>query len=226
VQTTYRITRNSNIPFYPFLAYNKRWIFTEQERPVPKKKITWKTFETEHLSIQLPDTFIAGQPSRDRKALQAAVNELPDDVRNVFKSLFAQRNFVFLAADRNFSNDMSSLTCLVVLPESIPFIQFNPRIENYIKAVKKNLGRNFETIEEEYFEFQGLSAVRLLSAQRAPKTRKDPEPDIKRQHLLYAFRLRRHYWAFDWIADISVFDKYLPVFDQSIKSLVFKEKAR
>jgi hypothetical protein len=43
---------------------------------------------------------------------------------------------------------------------------------------------------------------------------------------VYAFRLRRHYWAFDCIADVAVFDKFLPVFDKSLKTLVFKEKAK
>ncbi|MHB8808376.1 MAG: hypothetical protein ACYC59_12485 [Anaerolineaceae bacterium] len=193
---------------------------------MPKKKIVWKTFETEHLTIKLPDTFIGGQPSRDRKALQEVVSTLPDDIKNIYKNLFAQRNFVFLAADREFNNDMSSLTCLVVLPESIPLIQFNSNIQRYIRSVKKNLGRDFEPLEEEYFEFGNIPAARLLSAQHAPKSRKNPEPKITRKHLMYAFRLRKHYWAFDCIADMTVFDKFVPIFDESIKSLIFKEKAK
>jgi len=193
---------------------------------MPKKKIVWKTFETEHLAMKLPDTFIGGQPSRDRKALQEIVNTLPDDIKGVYKNLFAQRNFVFLAADREFNNDMSSLTCLVVLPEPIPLIQFNSNIQRYIRLVKKNLGRDFETLEEEYFDFGETPAARLLSAQHAPKTRKNPEPKITRKHLVYAFHLRRHYWAFDCIADMSVFDTFVPIFDESMKSLVFKAKAK
>jgi hypothetical protein len=193
---------------------------------MPKKKTTWKTFETDHLSINLPDTFIGGQPSRDRKELQAEVLELPMEIRNVFKNLFAQRNFVFLAADRDFTNEMNSLTCLVVLPEPIPLIQIKSNIEGYVRSVKKNLGRDFECVEESYFDYHGLPAARLLSAQHAPKTRKNPEPAITRKHLMYAYRLRKHYWAFDFIADASVFDKFQPIFEESMKSLNFKEKAK
>ncbi len=191
-----------------------------------KKKTTWKTFETEQISIKLPDTFIGGHPSRDRKALQAEIDLLPDDVRNVYKNLFSQKNFIFLAADKIFNNDMSSLTCLVVIPEPIPFIQFKSNVEDYIRIVKKNLGRDFETIEEEYFDFQGFRGARLFSAQRPKKTRKNPEPEIARKHLMHAFKIHRHFWAFDCIADASVFDSYLPIFNESLASLVIKEKAK
>ena len=191
-----------------------------------KKKITWKTFETEHLSIKLPDTFIGGHPTADRKGLKEEVESLPEEIRYIYKNLFSQRNFVFLAADKAFNKDMSSLTCLVVIPEAIPFFQFNPKIENYIHIVKKNLGRDFETVEEDYFEFQGFSGARLLSAQHPRKTRKNPEPDVTRKHLMHAFKIRRHFWSFDYIADAKVFDTYLPIFDESLKSLVIKEKAK
>ena len=193
---------------------------------MPKKKITWKTFETDQLSINLPDTFIGGHPTRDRKALKAEVESLPKEIRYIYKNLFSQRNFAFLAADKEFNKDMSSLTCLVVIPESIPFFQFNPKIENYVRIVKKNLGRDFETLEEEYYEFQGFSATRLLSAQRPRKTRKNPEPEVTRKHLMHAFKIHRHFWSFDCIADADVFDIYLPIFNESLKSLVIKEKAK
>jgi len=193
---------------------------------MPKKKINWKTFETEHLSIKLPDTFIGGHPTADRKVLKEEVESLPEEIRYIYKNLFSQRNFVFLAADKAFNKDMSSLTCLVVIPESIPFFQFNPKIENYIRIVKKNLGVDFEALEEDYYEFQGFSAARLLSAQRPKKSRKNPEPEISRKHLMHAFQIRRHFWSFDCIADAEVFDTNLPIFDESLKSLVIKEKAK
>lgn len=193
---------------------------------MPKKKINWKTFETDQLSINLPDTFIGGHPTRDRKVLKAEVESLPEEIQFIYKNLFSQRNFAFLAADKAFNKDMSSLTCLVVIPESIPFFQFNPKIENYIRIVKKNLGRDFETIEEDYFEFQGFSSARLLSAQRPRKTRKNPEPEVTRKHLMQAFLIRRHFWSFDCIADAKVFDSFLPIFDESLKSLVLKDKAK
>jgi len=193
---------------------------------MPKKKTTWKTFESEDFIINLPDTFIGGQPSRDRKTLKEEVKTLPDDIRSIYSNLFAQRNFAFLAADRAFNNEMTSLSCLVVLPESIPFFQFKSNIERYIRTVKKNLGRSFSTVEEEYFDFHGIPAARLLSAQYPSKSRKNPQPEVARKHLLYVFRLPKHYWTFDFIADASVFDKLKPTFEESIKSLVFAKNTK
>lgn len=193
---------------------------------MPKKKPIWKTFSSEYLSINLPDSFIGGHPVQDRKAIQAEVDTIPDDIRNTFKTLFAQRHFVFMAADRQFKPDMTSLTCLVVLPESIPLIKSRSTIQNYIQAVKKNLGQSFETVEEDYFDVDEFPTGRLLSAQKERKTRKNPDPQESRKHLLYAFRLRKHYWAFDFIADAAVFDAYLPIFEESIKTIVFTEKAK
>ena len=193
---------------------------------MPKKKTVWKTHETDQISIALPDTFIAGHPFHDRASLKEEVNDLPENVRKIFKTLFSNRNFVFLAADRGFNPEMSSLTCLVVLPERVPLFKAKSGIEDYFKMVKKNLGQGFETVEEEYFEKDGIQAGRVLAFQNERKTRKNPEPQTSRKHLMYAFRLKKNYWAFDFIADASVFDKFLPLFDQSIKSLTFKEKAK
>lgn len=193
---------------------------------MPKKKTIWKTFSNEYLSINLPDSFIGGHPARDRKEMMAEVETLPEDIQNIFKTFFSQRHFVFMAADRKFSLEMTSLTCLVVLPESIPFFKFRSSIEKYIQEVKKNLGSSFETVEEDYFEVEGIPSARLLSIQKERKTRKNPDPKESRKHLLYAFRLRKRYWAFDFIADASVFDSYLPIFGESIKSIIFTDKAK
>ncbi|HAF61271.1 MAG TPA: hypothetical protein DCK95_02980 [Anaerolineaceae bacterium] len=193
---------------------------------MPKKKTVWKTYETDQLSISLPESFIAGHPARDRKALQAEVDALPAEIHSIFKNFFVQRNFVFMAADRGFKNEMTSLTCLVVLPEPIPLLKRKSGVEEYVRLVKKNLGSDFETVSEDYIDLAGYPAARLLSEQRARKTRKNPEPEITRKHLMLAFRLPKKYWAFDFISDAAVFDAFLPVFDESIASLQFKDKAK
>ena len=193
---------------------------------MPKKKLNWITYETDHISLSLPESFIAGHPSVDRKALKAEVNELPKEIQSIFNNFFMQRNFVFMAADRGFNNEMTSLTCLVVLPEAIPLLKRNAGVDEYARLVKKNLGASFETVSEEYMELAGYSAVRMLSEQHTRKTRKNPETQVSRKHLMVAFRLPRKYWAFDFIADAAVFDAFLPVFDECIASLQFKEKAK
>ena len=193
---------------------------------MPKKKLNWVTHETDHISLSLPESFIAGHPSVDRKALKAEVNKLPKEIQSIFNNFFMQRNFVFMAADRGFNNEMTSLTCLVVLPEAIPLLKRNAGVDEYARLVKKNLGASFETVSEEYMELAGYSAVRMLSEQHTRKTRKNPETQVSRKHLMVAFRLPRKYWAFDFIADAAVFDAFLPVFDECIASLQFKEKAK
>lgn len=193
---------------------------------MPKAKTIWKTFSNEYLSINLPDSFIGGNPGKNRKEIMAEVETLPDDIQNIFKTFFSQRHFIFMAADRKFNPEMTSLTCLVVLPESIPFIKFRSTIEHYMQEVKKNLGSNFETVEEDYFDVNGIPSARLLSVQKERKTRKNPNPKETRKHLLYAFRLRKRYWAFDFIADAAVFDAYLSIFEESIKTISFTEKAK
>ncbi len=193
---------------------------------MPKSNTKWETFVTDKITIKLPDTFMGGHPTLDRKRLKNEVKELPDDIRNIFKNFFAQRNFVFMAADKGFNPEMNSLTCLVVIPEKPPIFKPRGTIEHYIQTVQKNLGRTFDTLEEDYFDFNGIPAARLLTQQHPPKTRKNPEPEVTRKHLMYAYRMRRNFWAFDFIGDVSVFDTFIPIFDEAIKSLTFHENVK
>ncbi len=124
--------------------------------------IQWKKFETEDLSIMLPDSFIGGNPKKDKKRIKEELELVPENHRSRIQAILANTACPFIAVDTIVDDSFTFYTTLTITFDKLPLLQRNMSMEKYLVEAKKRIGQTVIFAEEGTSATKNYSAARLV----------------------------------------------------------------
>jgi len=126
----------------------------------------YQTFFTRQFEISLPDTYIGGDPIKDRRAIKQEIKELRLSEQSMFQRFFKQAVFSFMAADTNlFDGQTKPTTCSVNMMKS-PSRYADLTVEELRKSMVSQLEGNTDVLEADTIDLNGMNAVRIITSRR------------------------------------------------------------
>lgn len=189
-----------------------------------ESQIYWQTFETDDLSIQLPGTFIGGNPKKDKEKIQRDILKLPKKYHPGFSGLLTNTSFPFAAVDGQLDDSFTFFTSLTASSENLPLLRQKMTLEEYVKQVQKRLGKNMLVQENTLIKIGSYSAARLLIADRKMQGLIKKPAEIQRKVLMFCLKLPKTFWSFAYSAMPEKFEELIPIFEKSIHSVKIKKE--
>ncbi len=120
--------------------------------------------------------------------------------------------------------DDSYLYCTTVTAavDKIPFLEFGWNMEKYLKESLKRLGRNVEVAEQGIVSLQNYQAARIVLYDRKKQGIFKKPGEVLRIVVVYSIKLKNRFWDFFYSTMPVRYEKELPIFEQSIHSVLIK----
>ena len=185
--------------------------------------LNWKKFSTKEFEIMLPGSFIGGDPKKDKKEIEAKIAELPEKYRAVFKSLFNGKNCPFFAVDTNINESDPIITVVNTSFDKLPLFSFGMTMEKYLQEGLGRLGKNVEIVEKGVVALQNYQAARVVINNREKGGLFKKPGEIQQIIVFFSIKLKTKFWDFFFATTPARFEKELPIFEQSMHSILFYE---
>jgi hypothetical protein len=187
---------------------------------VSELNIQWKKFATEDLSIMLPDSFIGGNPKKDKKRIKEELELVPENHRPRIQAILSNTACPFIAADTIVDDSFTFYTTLAITFDKLPLLQRSMSMEKYLVEAKKRIGKTVIFAEEGTSATKNYSAARLVIFNRETKGIFKKPGEINQKILVYSIKTRTRFWDFFFGATPGKFEELLPVFELCIDSVV------
>jgi hypothetical protein len=188
--------------------------------------LDWKKYTTEELEIVLPKTFIGGDPKKDKKAIASAISKVPEKYQQSMNIFFKKGNSKghtpFMAIDSKVDESYDYLTCVNSFIEILPLFQRGVSIEKYLAEFSKKLGKQYKLVEEGLVTLQNYQAGRVIIhiMEKAGLFKKPTK--ILQIGIVYTMKVGSRVWNFFYYTTPARYDLELPVFEQSVDSVLIK----
>jgi len=189
----------------------------------------YQTFFTRQFEISLPDTYIGGDPIKDRRAIKNEIKELRLSEQPQFQRFFKQAIFSFMAADTNIlDGQMKPTTCSVNMMKA-PARYADLTAEELKKSMVSQLEGNTEVLEADTTTLSGFEAVRIITSRRKQRGifgvtlgtrsyREDGEPPVEKS-VTFMFVHAGFFISMIFTTEPEFFADLLPLFETSAASL-------
>jgi len=187
------------------------------------------TFFTRQFEISLPDTYIGGDPIKDRRAIKNEIKELRLSEQPHFQRFFRQAIFSFMAADTNLlDGQMKPTTCSVnMMKAPARYADLTP--EELRQSMVSQLEGNTEVLEADIVDLAGYKAVRIITSRRKQRGifgvtlgtrsyREDGEPPVEKS-VTFMFVHAGMFISMIFTSEPEFFQEQLPQFTASAASL-------
>jgi len=174
------------------------------------------------LEIMLPRTFIGGDPKKDKKTIEEKIAKIPEKYRIYYKNFFKGENCQFMAADTKIDENDPVITHVHTLVQKLPLFSFGMTMEKYLEEVLKRHGRNFEIVEKGVVALRDYQAARVIINIREKKGPFKKPGEIQQITVIFSIKLKTKLWDFFFATTPARYEKEIPIFEQSIQSIVIK----
>jgi hypothetical protein len=188
----------------------------------------WKKFSTEEIEILLPDTFIGGQPKKDKKKIEAEILKVPlkyqKIMKNYFKSQSKDYDTPLITVDTMVDDSYDYLTILTTNIEKLPLLKIGLSLEKYIDQSIKKIGKKGKLIEKGLVNLQNYQASRVvMHYMENAGLFKKPTKTLQIA-IIYSIKVSSRIWNFFYFTTPARYEIELPYFEESIDSVIIKSK--
>lgn len=188
-----------------------------------------KTFSTKEFEISLPETYIGGDPIKEKRAIKAVIKKMKPSEQSLFQKFFAQAIFTFMAADTRLREGQRGLTTCTVNTMRSPARYAKMSPQELLESMTTQLNGSTDMLEADMVEFSGFNAVRLITARRKTKGifgmtiasrlyREEGEP-LAEKSLTFIFTHAGKFISVIFSTEPEFFSDLLPVFEDSVVTL-------
>lgn len=186
--------------------------------------LEWMKFATDELEIMLPSTYIGGNPKKDKKAIEAAIDRAPEKYRPIYKAYFKGGASSLMAADTHVDESYDYITVVNVTYDKVPLMSYGINMEKYLKEGLGRLGKNVEIAEKGIIALQNYQAARVVMNSRENRGMFKKPGDVLQIVVVYTIRVTSRFWDFFFSTTPARFAKESLIFDQSMHSVEIKSK--
>lgn len=188
-----------------------------------------QTFFTRQFEISLPDTYIGGDPIKDRRDIKREIKELRLSEQPQFQRFFKTAIFSFMAADTHLlDGQMKPTTCSVNMMKA-PARYANLTAEELRQSMVSQLQGNTDVLEADTITLSGIEAVRIITSRRKQRGifgitlgtrsyREDGEPPVEKS-ATFMFVHAGFFISMIFTTEPEFFNDLLPLFETSAASL-------
>jgi hypothetical protein len=184
----------------------------------------WQRFETENLEISLPDSYVGGDPRRDKRGILERSREVGPDFHDLMKSIVGQLRKTDERVDGWFGALDSASEAQPGIPE--------------VRVVRERVGftgrrKSLHEYVERWLNPRGLARVyaRGVSVLEQSSTVRLGRHESERfvidvageRKLMYVVKGRKEFCTLTYGAGLEHWDRLLPLFEKSASTLKMKE---
>ena len=189
----------------------------------------YQTFFTRQFEISLPDTYIGGDPVKDRRDIKREIKELPLSEQPLFKHFFKTAFFSFMAADTHLlDGQMKPTTCTINMMKA-PARYANLSAEELKQSMVSQMKSSPDVLEADTIKLIGLDAVRIFTFHYKQRGilglntggrshREDNEPPVEKS-ATFMFVHAGNFVSMIFTTEPQFFNDQLPLFEASAASL-------
>ena len=123
----------------------------------------WKKISTDAIEIMLPETFIGGNPNKDKRTIQEQISHQPEELREIYKYMFKAIKSEFSAVEVHKEQEKNQFMLVSLVVEKIPWREWGTSLESYLEKSLKTLGRNVDIGEKGLVALQNYQAARVVT---------------------------------------------------------------
>lgn len=190
----------------------------------------FQTYFTKQFEISLPDTYIGGDPIKERREIKREIKELRLSQQPLFQRFFKQAIFSFMAADTNLLDGQNKPTSCTVNMMKAParYAQLTP--EELMKSMVSQLEGNTNVLDADTVQIGSYEAVRIVTSRQKSRGifgvtlgsrsyREDGEAPVEKS-VTYMFTHAGQFVSMIFTTEPEFYADLLPVFEQSAASFI------
>jgi hypothetical protein len=173
----------------------------------------WKKFEAEGVEIWLPESFEGGNPSEDLDMIVDRLNSLGPEFETMAQTIEQNPDaFVFWAFDSDIGESGILTNVNIVTQRVVSAIT----VETYLDMTAQQLPSQFRVVERGMVDLEYYTAGRIVVEATILSA------EVK--EVMYLIKHGKSMWGVTYSTGAVEFDARLPMFEQSINTLVIKSE--
>jgi len=190
----------------------------------------FQTYFTKQFEISLPNTYIGGDPIKERREIKREIKELKREKQPLFQVFFKQALFSFMAADtKMLESQKKPTTCTVnMIKAPARYAQLTP--EELMKSMISQIKSAIDVLEADTVELGDYHAVRVVTSHHKsrglfgfPQNSRSQddfrEPPVEKS-VSYMFTHAGQFVGMIFTTEPDFFADLLPVFEESAASFI------
>lgn len=189
----------------------------------------YQTFFTRQFEISLPDTYIGGDPIKDKRDIKREIKKLRPSEQPLFQHYFKLAIFSFMAAETHLlDGQLKPTTCTVNMIKA-PGRYAELTAEKLKQNMVSQLDGNTDVLEADTITLSGFEAVRIITSHRKSRSifgvtigtrsnREDGEPPVEKS-ATFMFVHAGKFISMIFTAEPEFFNDQLPLFETCAASL-------